>query len=99
MTPAPGETFFSVVAGGGGAGLRSESRERRARELSEARRKRDRAEMEARTPYNVSMKIFTLQYFFHIYQLEQHPGGGQQVAGPPAPPLICQWQHSDQLSF
>ena len=63
MTPAPGETFFSVVAGGGGAGLRSESRERRARELSEARRKRDRAEMEARTPYNVSIKIFTLQYF------------------------------------
>ena len=49
VTPAPGETFSSVVAGGGGAGLRSESRERRAREASEARRKRDRAEMEART--------------------------------------------------
>ena len=88
MTPAPGETFFSVVAGGGGAGLRSESRERRARELSEARRKRDRAGMEARTPY-----------FFHIYQLDQHPGGGQQVAGPPVSPLISHWQHSDQLSF
>ena len=50
--------YSSVVAGGGGAGLRS--RERRARELSEARRKRDRADMEARTPYNVSIKIFTL---------------------------------------
>ena len=99
MNPTPGETFSSVVAGGGGAGLRSESRERRARELSEARRKRDRAEMEARTPYNVSIKIFTLQYFFHIYQLEQHPGGGQQVAGPPAPPLISHRQHSEQLSF
>ena len=48
-------------------------------------------------------------YWFHLLvgnivhcfhgQLEQHTGGGQQVAGPPAPPLICQWQHSDQLSF
>ena len=34
-----------------------------------------------------------------LFLLEQHPGGAQQIAGPPAHLLICQWEHSDQLSF
>ena len=59
--------------------------------------------------YGTPIFIIDLKYWFHLFignimhcfhgQLEQHPGGGQQVAGPPAPPLKCQWQHSDQLSF
>ena len=68
----------------------------------EQRRKRDRAEMEPRTPnfQTMSQKRYLLfNIFCHIYKLDQHPGGAQQVPGPPAPPLISQWQHSDQLSF
>ena len=62
--------------------------------------------------YQVSCNFLNnidLNYWFYLFvenilncfngQLEQHRGGAQQVAGPPAPLLICQWQHSEQVSF
>ena len=59
--------------------------------------------------HGTPMFIIDLKYWFHLFigiimhcfhrQLEQHPGGAQQLTGPPAQPLMCHWQHSDQLSF
>ena len=46
--------------------------------------------------------VFTCLWYYMVNvhgQLDQHPGGAQQVPGPPDPSLISQWQHSEQLSF
>ena len=37
-------------------------------------------------------------HYFHG-QLDKHPGGAQQGAGPPVCLLICLWKHSEQLLF
>ena len=49
---------------------------------------------------DLSIKIFTrYNIFSQLGQLEQHCGGAQQVAGPPATLLISHWQHFEQVSF